>query len=55
MKKLFLLSIIFATIAIPAHAAKHRNPRLGLKRALWHMVLFDVFYLFNLFYLQRRL
>lgn len=55
MGKLFLLSIIFAIVAIPVQAAKHPNPQRGLKRALWQMMLFNAFYLFNLYYLQRRL
>ena len=38
MKKLLLLSVIFATVAIPVRAARLPNPRQGFKKALWHMV-----------------
>ncbi|NLE87547.1 MAG: hypothetical protein GX607_14245 [Myxococcales bacterium] len=55
MKKLLLLSVIFATVAIPVRAARLPNPRQGFKKALWHMVAFNLFYLFGLYYLEARL
>ena len=55
MKKLVLLSIIFATIAIPARAARMKNPRVGIKKALRNMVLFNLFYLFAVLYIWPRL
>ncbi len=55
MKKLLLLSVIFATVAIPVRAARSPNPRQGLKKALWQMVAFNLFYLFGIYYLEARL
>jgi hypothetical protein len=56
MSKLLLLSILVATIALPARAAiKTKNPKVGLKRALLHVAIFNAFYLFGLLYLYGRL
>jgi len=44
MKKLILLSIIFASIAIPARAAKLPDARAGLKKALLQTALFSLLY-----------
>jgi hypothetical protein len=56
MSKLLLLSILVATIALPARAAtKSKNPKVGLKRALVHVAIFNAFYLFGLLYLYGRL
>lgn len=46
MDKFILLSVIFASIAIPARFAKVKNPRAGLKKTLVWMAVFNVFYLF---------
>jgi hypothetical protein len=55
MAKLLLLSIIIATIALPVRAAKSKQPRAGLKKALLQMAIFNVFYLGGLLYLYGRL
>lgn len=55
MTKLLLLSFVFATVAIPVRASKDKNPRRGLKRALKGIILFNLFYCFNLYYIQARL
>jgi hypothetical protein len=55
MSKLFLLSILIATIALPARAASRPNPKKGLKKALVYMALFNLFYLFGLVFLYGRL
>ena len=55
MAKLLLLSVIFATIALPVRAARDKNPKRGLERALGQIALVNVFYLCNLYYLQSRL
>jgi hypothetical protein len=44
MAKLLLLSILFATLAIPAFAARERNPVRGLRKLLAGMFLFSLFY-----------
>jgi hypothetical protein len=55
MSKLLLLSILVATIALPARAAtKSKNPKAGLKKALVHVAIFNVMYLLGLIYLYGR-
>lgn len=44
MKKLILLSVIIASIALPARAARAKNGHEGLKKALLGVVVFDVIY-----------
>jgi hypothetical protein len=55
MAKLFLLSIVIATIALPAQAARQKNSRRGLRRALAYVAVFNAFYLFGLLFLMGRL
>jgi hypothetical protein len=55
MAKLLLLSIIFATIALPARAARMKNPKLGLKKTLLWLVVFNLVYVFSLVYIFGRL
>lgn len=55
MSKLFLLSILIATIALPARAAREKNSRKGLRKAILYMLLFNVFYLFGLLFLYGRI
>jgi len=45
LNKLILLSLIIASIAIPARAAGINNPRLGFKKLLIRMVIFELVYL----------
>jgi hypothetical protein len=54
MSKLILISMIFATIAIPARAARQKNPGKGLKAAIIQTLIFDVFYAFALVFLWGR-
>jgi len=54
MAKFFLLSIVIALISIPARAARHENPRVGLRAALINMAVFDLFYMIGLKYLFGR-
>jgi len=51
MSKLLLLSIIFASIALPARAARIKNPRLGFRKVVIYMLIFDAFYVFVLRFL----
>jgi hypothetical protein len=44
MVKVVLMSVLFATVAIPALAARDPVPRRGLKRAVVLLVAFDVLY-----------
>ncbi len=45
MQSLLLMSILFATIAIPLVAAHDAYPRRGLRRAVLGILAFDVIYL----------
>jgi hypothetical protein len=44
LKKLILLSVIIASIVIPARAARMKNGQKALKKALIQMVIFDFIY-----------
>jgi len=46
LKKLLLMSVIFASIALPARAAKMKNGKQGLKKALIQTLIFDAIYVF---------
>jgi len=48
MIKALLITIILATIAIPALAARDPSPHRGLKKALFYMFVCELFYLFFL-------
>jgi hypothetical protein len=54
MSKLIELSIIIALIAIPARAARQKNPRLGLRKMIINMLIFEVFYVFSMRFLHGR-
>ncbi len=45
MKKLILLSVIIAAIAIPARAARVKDARAGLKKTLVQAAIFNFIYL----------
>jgi len=55
VQKLLLLSVLIATIAIPALAARDPNPRRGVKRAVFFYLAFNLCYLFGLLYIYPRL
>jgi hypothetical protein len=44
LKKLILLSVIIASIVIPARTARMKNGQKALKKALIQMVIFDFIY-----------
>jgi len=54
MSKLILISVIFATIAIPAFAARDASPRKGFKKSVVLTLFFHAFYGFALIYLWGR-
>ncbi len=54
MKKLILLSMIFAMMSLPARAARIKDARAGFKKAIIQMAIFDVIYLFLLLYVWPR-
>lgn len=45
MRKLILISIVFASAAIPLRAARARSARRGLRKAILGMLVFYVIYL----------
>lgn len=55
MQKLLLMSVLFATVAIPIRAASDANARRGLRKAIVYMALFDVMYLLALRVIYPRL
>lgn len=55
MKKIILISILLATIALPTRAANERSPHLGLRKALLHSVLFNIVYWLLLILVYLRL
>ena len=44
MQKLVLLSVILASIVIPARAARMKNARAGLRKTLVNMAIFALMY-----------
>ena len=44
MKKLLLLSVIIASVVLPARAARAKSGREGLKKALIQTAIFDLIY-----------
>ena len=44
MDKLAMMSILFATVALPALAARDRNPRRGLRWLLLALLVFNLAY-----------
>ena len=55
MQKFILISIVIATIAVPTWAAREKNARKGLRKALTWMVVFNVVYLVALMFIYPRL
>ena len=44
MKKLILLSVIIASVVLPARAARAENAKKGLKKALIQLAVFEIIY-----------
>jgi len=55
VQKLVLMSVILASIIIPARAARVKNAKVALKQVLLQTALFNLFYLFMLVYVVGRL
>jgi hypothetical protein len=55
MAQVVLLSILIATVAIPARAAREKNPKKGLRKAILYVALYNAFYLFLLIFVYVRL
>jgi hypothetical protein len=46
MSKLLLMSVVLATVVIPAVAARDTLPRRGLRRTVLAMLAFNIIYAF---------
>ena len=55
MRPVLRMSILFATIAVPIGAASDSDPRRGLRKAIFRVVLFDALYLVACAFLYSRL
>ena len=55
MQKLVLMSVIIASIVIPARAARMKDPRAGLKKTIIQIAIFNLFYLFLLVFVVSKL
>jgi hypothetical protein len=53
--KTLLLSILIMSILIPARAAGEKSPKVGLRKALLNMTLFNLFYVLAVTYVYPRL
>ncbi len=54
MAKIILLSVLIALVVIPVLAARMRNPRRGLKAAIFASFTFIVIYAFAVKFLYPR-
>jgi hypothetical protein len=54
MAKLILLSVIIASIALPARAAKEQNPRRGLKKVITFVLVFNLLYVLAIRFLYMH-
>jgi hypothetical protein len=55
MQKLVLMSVIAASIIIPARAAREKSPQAGLKKVIVQMAIFNLVYLFLLVFVVDHL
>ena len=55
MKKLILLSMIIASIVIPARTARIKNPQEGLRKMLIQVLIFELIYLILVTFVWTRL
>ncbi len=55
MTKLILLTVCLALVIIPLRASRDPRPVRGLKRAIWGVVAFNVFYVVLLRVIVPRL
>lgn len=46
LKKLILLSVIIASVVVPARAARAKDGKKGLKKVLIQMAIFEIVYVF---------
>lgn len=46
MQKLLLMSVLIATIVLPVRASRMKSPRLGFKKFVVQMLMYEAFYVF---------
>lgn len=51
MTKLLMLSSLIMMVVLPIRAANAKSPRVGLRRAIWQVILYNVFYWVAVVYL----
>lgn len=55
MQKLVLMSVIIASIVIPARASRMKSPQAGMRTVVKQVLVFNLIYLFMLLYVVGRL
>lgn len=55
MSKLLLLSCLIALVVLPIFGARDKNPLRGLKRAMFFLLAFNLFYIVALRVIYPRL
>jgi hypothetical protein len=55
MQKLLLMSVLIASVLLPVHAARAKDPRTGLKQTLVRIVVFNFFYALAMTFVWGRL
>jgi len=55
MQKIFLISILIMTVAIPMQTSRQKNRAKALRNTVKWMIAFCAFYLFHLLYIYPRL
>jgi len=53
--KFLLLSVVIAIFAIPMVAARDQRPARGLRKVVWLIVAYNLFYLFAVRYIYPHL
>ena len=55
MQKLLLMSLLIANVVIPLRTATNTSPTRGLRRMVFSMLAFNLFYVFAIIYVLPRL
>ena len=55
MQKLLLMSVLIANVVIPLWTATNTSPARGLRRLVFSMLAFNLFYVLALIYVLPRL
>jgi len=55
MAKLLLMSVLFATATIPYFSTAERDPKRGLKLAIFRMLVFNAIYVMAVMFIYPRI